>query len=241
MSASVAGELRVRLEEGVDVTYPLYVRRHAAPPSPEQAGSDEEREKLQRAHKMAQRTAIVREVPPGWEVQEVGECLAKEFGPVEEAEGGEGGEGARVRFGSRKNLRGMLERASARLQKPLEPPPGAGGRRGMRKWVEEHREEFPGAGKVGKEANAWLEEWERRPEEGQVDEEGFVKVGKRGAAHPDHHSRRKKKRSSASMDDLYRFKRRERRRDEIAELQRKFEEDRARLESLKRARKFKPA
>ena len=51
---------------------------------------------------------------------------------------------------------------------------------------------------------------------------------------------KKKSKKEAHVQDFYRFQRRERKREQLADLRRKFEEDKARIARLKGERKFKP-
>jgi len=48
------------------------------------------------------------------------------------------------------------------------------------------------------------------------------------------------KKDTAVLGDFYRFQQRERKRNEVVDLRRAFEEDKKRLVQLKNARKFKP-
>jgi ribosomal RNA-processing protein 7 len=52
--------------------------------------------------------------------------------------------------------------------------------------------------------------------------------------------RAKKKQRKEGILDFYRFQRREARRNEVLELQQKFEEDKKRIAKMKAARKFRP-
>ena len=100
-----------------------------------------------------------------------------------------------------------------------------------------------------------VEERERREKESKYnmpDEEGFVEVtrGKGRRPNNDGHGAsvmavraeeaQALKPKDQGLVDFYRFQKRELKRDELAELRKKFEQDKQKIAALKEKRKFKP-
>jgi ribosomal RNA-processing protein 7 len=91
-------------------------------------------------------------------------------------------------------------------------------------------------------------ERERKLKEGVADEDGFVTVSyknthkrQRGVAEEDTSKKRKRnKKPAKELKNFYRFQVREEKRERLADLRKKFEEDKARIARMKAQRKFKP-
>lgn len=103
------------------------------------------------------------------------------------------------------------------------------------------------------ETNRFIAAFETREEQirlakerkrNEVDADGFTLVSrKRQARHAVIEANRvskKPKKKKKELKDFYRFQLRESKRDQLAELRKKFEADKRRIEKLKAARKFRP-
>lgn len=76
-----------------------------------------------------------------------------------------------------------------------------------------------------------------------MDDDGFqtvVNTKKRSAAAAEDLARPSKKQKAKEVPQFYRFQMREKKRDQLKSLRERFEEDRAMVEKLKKANKFKP-
>lgn len=146
------------------------------------------------------------------------------------------------------------------------PPLGSGGgpTRGLNKWVADYRASRPGAAALQELADKTVVEYEARQEQERrereakaAEEDGWtLVVGSGGrkksteaatgtavaavAAAAAAEAHRRKKPKQTQQFDFYRFQHREARRNEILELQQRFEEDKRRVARLRAARKFKP-
>jgi ribosomal RNA-processing protein 7 len=254
------GRLLTRVEQGVETFCDLHIRRHA---QLSQVSASRNDDVARHAHHLARRTAVIPVLPPGWSHSTAAATLALKFGEVEHSESfpAERGRsnalfGARIRFSERsalvKCMRAAAHGGSSReVATVLSPPAGSTLKRGVQKYLQQYRAAFPGNEAVSHRANDWLVQWQQEEErgkrrgEGEADEDGFTVVKRSRSAHEAHvpktqQKKRKREQSAAHVSDIYRFKLKERRRDEIAELQRQFQADRERLQKLREARKFKP-
>ncbi|KAJ3103833.1 Ribosomal RNA-processing protein 7 A [Phlyctochytrium planicorne] len=125
---------------------------------------------------------------------------------------------------------------------------------GMEKWVAQYAAERPRLEDLEKSVNKYMEEFEEMEAEkeralaarrNQPDEDGFILVtkgaGRKGKAASDVAVEKgAKKNKKTQVVDFYRFQMREGKRNQLAELRKKFEEDKARIEEMKARRKFKP-
>ncbi|XP_046893992.1 ribosomal RNA-processing protein 7 homolog A [Hypomesus transpacificus] len=132
---------------------------------------------------------------------------------------------------------------------------------GIQKWVDQYREELIQPDKLQKAVDSFLQGYDKRKEEEaerkkkaaeeqQEDEEGWVKVtrGSRGVkARPHsemanqralHKETRKRKRKE--LVNFYTWQHRNTQKEHIAELRKKFEEDKQRIALLRAQRKFRP-
>lgn len=125
---------------------------------------------------------------------------------------------------------------------------------GMKKWVQEYQMQYPDASRLQAEVNEFMANYDAKKEQldkeaaearNQPDEEGWITVGssgrKAGARIKDVielQERRKKKKPE--LLNFYRFQIRETKREFIANLRKKFEEDKKRIAEMKSARKFRP-
>lgn len=129
---------------------------------------------------------------------------------------------------------------------------------GMQKWYVEYQHQVVSVPALQEEVNTWLEEYDKKQEEeiaqakamdGVPDEEGWVTVSRhsRNKAIPrtEAHEQRtlaneKRKRSQRELLNFYSFQMRESKKENIAQLRQKFDEDKQRIALMKQARKFKP-
>lgn len=130
---------------------------------------------------------------------------------------------------------------------------------GMSKWIKEHEMRVrPQEGKLKKDIDAYLQAYDEKQEkmkedakkaEGVADEDGWVKVTRHGrnkaVARTESLQKRvlakeKHKKKQKELLNFYAFQIRETKREHIAKLREKFEEDKKRIEQLKQLRRFKP-
>ncbi|CAL5209025.1 unnamed protein product [Lathyrus oleraceus] len=132
---------------------------------------------------------------------------------------------------------------------------------GMTKWIKEYRQSKPGLEVLQNQIDHFVTDYEQKMEQERKAKEALVAEG--GWTVVQHHKGRKKTTDSesgiavgsvaqAAVEnklakkkpqlglDFYRFQKREALRNEIMELQTKFEEDKKRLQQLRAARKFRP-
>eukprot|EP00300_Choanocystis_sp_HF-7_P004102 c13133_g1_i1.p1 GENE.c13133_g1_i1~~c13133_g1_i1.p1 ORF type:complete len:247 (+),score=63.22 c13133_g1_i1:50-790(+) len=130
---------------------------------------------------------------------------------------------------------------------------------GIDKWLAEYHAARPNPTQLEKDVAEFLMSFDQAEEEAQkakeetlVDEDGFILVTRRGnkrysgangvsmpvaTADPEKIA---KKRKQDKVLDFYRFQQRQRRREELAVLREKFEEDKLRIQKMKSSRRFKP-
>ncbi|MBN3315927.1 RRP7A protein, partial [Atractosteus spatula] len=131
-------------------------------------------------------------------------------------------------------------------------------RTGLQKWIEEYSASIVQADELQAAVDQYMQEYDRRveeeakreaEEEGKPDEEGWVKVSRRGrrparphteAANQRALERERRKRARKELLNFYSWQHRETQREHIAELRRKFEEDKQRIAVLRAQRKFRP-
>uniref|UniRef100_G3MRL5 RRM domain-containing protein n=1 Tax=Amblyomma maculatum TaxID=34609 RepID=G3MRL5_AMBMU len=129
---------------------------------------------------------------------------------------------------------------------------------GMAKWCNEYQARFVNAERVQKEIDAYMEDYDAKLEEekerakameGVPDEEGWITVTKYGkrpviprsdAVNQKIAIAEKKKRSQKELVNFYTFQIRESKMERIAELRKKFEEDKRRISLMKASRRFRP-
>ncbi|KAL9956983.1 hypothetical protein ACROYT_G038555 [Oculina patagonica] len=126
---------------------------------------------------------------------------------------------------------------------------------GMKKWIQEYHMQYPDSTKLQAEVDEFMAKFDAEKEKSeqeeaearnQPDDEGWVTVG-RGGRNPaaprldaaELQERRKKKKKQALLN-FYQFQQRETRREHIAHLRKKFDEDKKRIAEMKSARKFRP-
>lgn len=129
---------------------------------------------------------------------------------------------------------------------------------GVTEWCEAYRQQCPQVKLLQKEIDDYMAVFDSKVEqerqvareaEGVPDEEGWVTVtryGKsKGAPRTEAHEKRlskkeKKKRKEKELLNFYSFQMRETKREHIAQLRQKFEEDKRRVADMRAARKFRP-
>ncbi len=138
---------------------------------------------------------------------------------------------------------------------------GGGGnhRPGLAKALEVHISARKDPSELSHEANIWMEAFdkaemeekkERDARAREPDEDGFITVNykKRGRRQKSEegwmdameHQHRRKKKKDLTLKNFYRHQIREAKRDQVAELRRKFEADKEKVQKMKISRKFKP-
>lgn len=134
--------------------------------------------------------------------------------------------------------------------------------RGMKKWLLDYHSKRPGLKVLQQEIDDFIENHEAQAEKERkereaasaaegwtvvvhhkgrkktVDSESGIAMGSIGLAAAQ--AKKAKKKAKESAVTFYRFQRREARRNEIMELQNKFEEDKKRIAQMRAARKFRP-
>ncbi|XP_038065255.1 ribosomal RNA-processing protein 7 homolog A-like [Patiria miniata] len=129
---------------------------------------------------------------------------------------------------------------------------------GYKKWCSQYSTARPDVGDLQKEIDEFMqehdtsvqeEEEKAKEQEGVPDEEGWITVTRKSAkpavARTEKNQRRlrakeRKKREKTELLNFYTFQMRESKREHIAELRKKFEEDKQKIAQMKAARKFKP-
>lgn len=132
---------------------------------------------------------------------------------------------------------------------------------GMRKWLSEYHSKRPGFHVLQQQIDDYIADFEAQEEKARQEREAAA--AEEGWTVVEHHKGRKKttdmgsgisvggvssaavakkhtKRIKDSALNFYRFQRREARRNEILELQQRFEEDKKKIATLRAARKFRP-
>ncbi|MBN3300378.1 RRP7A protein, partial [Amia calva] len=130
-------------------------------------------------------------------------------------------------------------------------------RTGIQKWADQYSAALVDTRQLQAAVDAYMQEHDRRKEEAAqreaeaegADGEGWVKVSRRGHTASRPHSepanhraleREKRKRARKELMNFYTWQHRETQREHIAELRRKFEEDKQRIAVLRAQRKFRP-
>ncbi|KAL5018262.1 hypothetical protein ScPMuIL_003984 [Solemya velum] len=127
---------------------------------------------------------------------------------------------------------------------------------GMRKWCADYAARQVDIGELQTEVSNYMEKFESRMEqekeeakeaEGVPDAEGWVTVTRHTKnkaavkfAVGEHRHRGRKRKKEKDIASFYSFQLRESKREHIATLRKKFEEDKQRIALMKAARKFKP-
>lgn len=129
---------------------------------------------------------------------------------------------------------------------------------GMKKWIDEYKKNFVDAKKLNSEIDEFMlnydEEKEKKEKEeeeklNQPDEDGWVTVTpksrKSNLAFTEKNiekmkSKQKKKRQQMQLVNFYSFQMKESKKEYIAQLRKKFDEDKKKIEAMKQTRKFKP-
>ncbi|XP_062508320.1 putative ribosomal RNA-processing protein 7 homolog B [Corticium candelabrum] len=126
---------------------------------------------------------------------------------------------------------------------------------GMKKWIHEYRSKWPDPSSLQVEIDDYMikfdekskqEREEQQAKQGQPDDEGWVTITRtKKAFKPNETNRRemlrtKKKRKQKELLNFYQFQQRETKRDQIAQLRKKFEEDKHKIATMRATRKFRP-
>jgi ribosomal RNA-processing protein 7 len=159
-------------------------------------------------------------------------------------------------------LRSALEAAKPGASPQEAPPVDPAAKRGLAGWLAEHRGARPGLEVLQAEVDAWVAahdaeaaETAARLEEEAAGDDGWTVVGAKrgrrkttdgegtavGGVAPAKAARAKLSAGPETHADFYRFQKRENQRAAVAELRKRFEEDKQRIAELRAARKFKPS
>ncbi|XP_012735090.2 ribosomal RNA-processing protein 7 homolog A [Fundulus heteroclitus] len=132
---------------------------------------------------------------------------------------------------------------------------------GVQKWIQQYSKSFIRPDKLQLTVDSFMQDYDKRKEEEaerqrqevekqQEDEEGWVKVtrGHKGAKARPHSEaankrtlqREKRKKSRKELMNFYTWQHRNTQKEHIAELRKKFEEDKQRIALMRAQRKFKP-
>ncbi|GLI60389.1 hypothetical protein VaNZ11_002535 [Volvox africanus] len=170
---------------------------------------------------------------------------------------------AAIRYASRSQV---LEYDGARGQNDAADKDGAEKPIGVKAWVHEHKAARPGNDVLQRQVDDWMDEFDAEQEhkarerQAAMGEDGWTVVtrakGRKRTREDDGvkvmtggvatnaaaaaAAAAAKEKEKSVLGDFYRFQRHEKRRNELAELRQRFEEDRRRLAQLKAARNFKP-
>nr|XP_028683478.1 ribosomal RNA-processing protein 7 homolog A-like [Macaca mulatta] len=129
---------------------------------------------------------------------------------------------------------------------------------GIHKWISDYADSMPDPEALRVEVDTFMEAYDQKiaeeeakakEEEGVPDEEGWVKVTRRGrrpvlprteAASLRVLERERRKRARKELLNFYAWQHRESKMEHLAKLRKKFEEDKQRIELLRAQRKFQP-
>ncbi|XP_030671290.1 ribosomal RNA-processing protein 7 homolog A isoform X3 [Nomascus leucogenys] len=129
---------------------------------------------------------------------------------------------------------------------------------GIHKWISDYADSVPDPEALRVEVDTFMEAYDQKiaeeeakakEEEGVPDEEGWVKVTRRGrrpvlprteAASLRVLERERRKRTRKELLNFYAWQHRESKMEHLAQLRKKFEEDKQRIELLRAQRKFRP-
>nr|XP_012597252.1 ribosomal RNA-processing protein 7 homolog A isoform X1 [Microcebus murinus] len=129
---------------------------------------------------------------------------------------------------------------------------------GIHKWISDYADSVPDPEALRTEVDTFMEAYDKKiaeeeakakEEEGVPDEEGWVKVTRRGrrpvlprteAASLRVLERERRKRARKELLNFYAWQHRESKMEHLAQLRKKFEEDKQRIELMRAQRKFRP-
>lgn len=126
---------------------------------------------------------------------------------------------------------------------------------GIKKWRQEYNSQYVSPEDLSEEIKAVMENYEKEKEEMQKaakedepDEDGWVTVTSKKAQKPKllketefkKKPKRKKKKKEIELVKFYAFQQRQSKIDKLAQLRKRFEEDKKRINMMKSSRKFRP-
>ncbi|XP_041447326.1 ribosomal RNA processing 7 homolog A S homeolog isoform X1 [Xenopus laevis] len=127
---------------------------------------------------------------------------------------------------------------------------------GINKWIDNYRASLTDVAELQAEVDEFMKGYDERvaeekakQEEGVPDEEGWVKVTRKGrrpglarteAVNIRVTEREKRKRAQKELLNFYAWQHRESKREHLAELRKKFEEDKQKIALMRAQRKFRP-
>ncbi|XP_078496494.1 ribosomal RNA-processing protein 7 homolog A [Lissotriton helveticus] len=129
---------------------------------------------------------------------------------------------------------------------------------GVQKWITAYTQSLTDPAELQAEVDSFMQEYDRKiseeeakaeEEEGVPDEDGWVKVTRKGrrpgiprteAANLKVLEREKRRRAQKELLNFYAWQHRENKREHLAQLRRKFEEDKEKIAIMRAQRKFRP-
>ncbi|KAM4650789.1 ribosomal RNA-processing protein 7 homolog A [Discoglossus pictus] len=158
-----------------------------------------------------------------------------------------------------KNASGIHEFSSLKSQTPvLLSGKGHHVKTGIQKWIQEYKASLVDTELLQAEIDGFMKEYDKKlaeeeekaeEEEGVPDEEGWVKVTRKGrrpgiarteTSNIRVMEREKKKRAQKELLNFYAWQHRDTKREHLAELRKKFEEDKQKIALMRAQRKFRP-
>ncbi|XP_069508797.1 ribosomal RNA-processing protein 7 homolog A [Ambystoma mexicanum] len=157
-----------------------------------------------------------------------------------------------------RNRAGVLSFRSSIHQEPLVMSKGQQELTGVHKWITAYSQSLTDPEELQAEVDSFMQEYDRKiseeeakaeEEEGVPDEEGWVKVTRKGrrpglprteAANIRVLEREKRRRAQKELLNFYSWQHRENKREHLAQLRRKFEEDKEKIAVMRAQRKFRP-
>ncbi|CAK6960402.1 ribosomal RNA-processing protein 7 homolog A [Scomber scombrus] len=187
--------------------------------------------------------------------QQSGPRLSRVFRPAEK-------QGFKVGYVVFQNSSGVTEAKSHPNNVPLIVSTGEHPvKTGVHKWIQQYTQSFTESDKLQKIVDSFMEDYDKRKEEEserqkqeaeqqQEDEEGWVKVTKGNkstkarphseAANQKAIQREMRKKQRKELMNFYTWQHRNTQKEHIAELRKKFEEDKQKISLLRAQRKFRP-
>ncbi|GBF94015.1 hypothetical protein Rsub_07283 [Raphidocelis subcapitata] len=201
----------------------------AQQPGQQQPGQQQQEQAQQQ--QQAQNTVFVAGLPLGLSEEDVGAVLSC-FGDVAGVVMHHTKRSCVVVFAEAASARRALAAAGSGQVVEYEPP-APEGPRGLKAWVQQHKAARPGAAALQKQ----LDEWGRK----RARDAGGVSTVSGGVAQAAAEAAAAAEgKKGKQYEDFYRFQQRDKRRNDLVELRRRFEEDRRRISELRAARNFKP-
>ncbi|CAL4065728.1 unnamed protein product [Meganyctiphanes norvegica] len=122
---------------------------------------------------------------------------------------------------------------------------------GMKKWCKEYKNSFVDEEELSVEISSVISDYDaqkskdKKSNDGEPDDDGWVTVQQQKKKKPqlekvDNLKNKKKKKKKKQLVNFYAFQKRDSNMEHLAQLRKKFEEDKKRISMMKATRKFKP-